>query len=121
VARQTVLVVDDEPLVRGLVRAVLEGDGYTVVEADGALEALELARSHPQRIDLVLTDVQMPHMLGTQLAPLLRASRPGVPVLFMSASHASLEAPPEPLLEKPFTRDALGRAVREALAQPRAA
>jgi CheY-like chemotaxis protein len=120
-ARQTVLVVDDEPLVRGLVRAVLEGDGYSVLEAGGAREALELARAHPERIDLVLTDVIMPHMLGTELAPLLRASRPDVPVLFMSASRAALAAPPEPLLDKPFTRDALARAVREALAQPRAA
>jgi CheY-like chemotaxis protein len=120
-ASQTVLVVDDEPLVRGLVRAVLESDGYTVVEADGPQRALELARSHPERIDLVLTDVMMPRMPGTELAPLLQASRPGVPVLFMSGSRAALAVPPEPLLDKPFTRDALARAVRDALARPQAA
>jgi CheY-like chemotaxis protein len=119
-AGQTVLVVDDESLVRGLVRAVLEGDGYAVVEAAGAQEALGVARSHPGPIDLVLTDVMMPHMRGTELAPLLRASRPGISVLYMSASRGMLP-PPEPLLTKPFTRDTLARAVREALAQPQAA
>jgi CheY-like chemotaxis protein len=120
-AGRTVLVVDDEPLVRGLVRAVLESDGYSVVEATGGQHALELARTYPEPIDLVLTDVMMPHMRGTELALLLRARRPGIPVLFMSASRLELASPPEPLLEKPFTRDALARAVRVALAQRQAA
>lgn len=118
--RETVLLVEDEPLVRNLVRAVLEGNGYEVIEAAGAHAALELAHAHPGPIDLLLTDVLMPRMPGTELAPLLLARRPGTRVLYMSASLAE-GAGADPLLVKPFTLEELERAVRNALARPQAA
>jgi two-component system, cell cycle sensor histidine kinase and response regulator CckA len=120
-AGETVLLVDDEAFLRRLVRTVLEDHGYDVIEAAGPEEALELSRRYQGRIDLVLSDVVMPRMRGTELVPLLLARRPGMRVLFMSASPGGVSSQPEPLLMKPFTLDALERAVREALAQPRAA
>jgi two-component system cell cycle sensor histidine kinase/response regulator CckA len=120
-AGETILVVDDDDLVSGFVRSVLEDDGYTVVEAAGGKQALEVARTYPGRIDLVLTDVMMPRMRGTELAPLLLARRPGIPVVYMSSSFGDLKPTPQPLLEKPFTVKELSRAVRAALAQRQAA
>jgi two-component system, cell cycle sensor histidine kinase and response regulator CckA len=120
-AGETILVVDDDVLVRSFVCAVLKDDGYTVVKAAGGKQALEAARSYPGRIDLLLTDVMMPHMRGTELAPLLLARRPGIPVVYMSSSFGDLRPTPHPLLEKPFTVKELSRAVRAALAQRQAA
>jgi CheY-like chemotaxis protein len=120
-AGETVLLVEDEALLRRLVRAVLEEHGYDVIEAASGEEALELSRRYPGRIDLVLSDVLMPRMHGTELVPRLLARRPGMRVLFMSASLGDVSSRPEPLLVKPFTLDALERAVREALAPPQAA
>ena len=109
-AGETILVVDDDVLVRTFVCAVLEDDGYTVVKAAGGNQALEAARSYPGRIDLLLTDVMMPHMRGTELAPLLLARRPGIPVVYMSASLGELKPTPQPLLEKPFSVRQLSQA-----------
>lgn len=120
-AGETILVVDDDLLVRTFVCAVLEDDGYTVVKAAGGNQALEAARSYPGRIDLLLTDVMMPHMRGTELAPLLLARRPGIPVVYMSASLGELKPAPQPLLEKPFSVQELSQAVRAELAQRQAA
>ena len=120
-AEETILVVDDDSLVRGFVDAVLRDEGYTVVEAADGREALEVARTYPAHIDLVLTDVMMPRMRGTELAPLLLARRPGTPLVYMSASLGELKPVPQPLLEKPFSARGLLRAVGDALAQRRAA
>jgi CheY-like chemotaxis protein len=118
---ETILVVDDDVLVRTFVCAVLEDDGYAVVKAAGGEQALEVARTYPGRIDLLLTDVMMPHMRGTELAPSLLARRPGIPVVYMSASLGELKPPPQPLLAKPFSVQELLRAVRAALEQRQAA
>jgi DNA-binding NtrC family response regulator len=119
---ETVLVVDDEPLVRRLVAAALERDGFAVLEADGAEEALEISRRHPGRIDLVLTDVCMPRMAGSELVPLLVARRPGLRALYMSGDIRDVpRAQVTPLLEKPFTLAALAAAVRGALHESQAA
>ena len=82
--RATVLVAEDEPLVRRVVVTALRGAGYTVLEAVRADDALELAKSHEGAIDLLLTDVVMPGMSGRQLSEKLVGLRPELRVLFVS-------------------------------------
>src|SRR4029450_875833 len=79
---ETVLVVDDEPLVRRVVAAALEGEGFAGLAADGAEAALDIARRHPGPIHLVLTDVCMPRMRGNELVPLLMARPPRTRALY---------------------------------------
>ena len=117
----TVLVVDDEPLVRDLVTTALERDGYVVLAAASADEALARDRDHAGPIDLVLTDVAMPGLRGPELVALLGARRPGLRPLYMSGYVGGETPSATPLLAKPFGLAALHRAVREALAEPRAA
>ena len=119
--RETVLLVEDEALVRSLVRRVLVGRGYTVIEAADGVQARELVGRHRGPIDLLLTDVVMPGGLtGFELARQLRAERPITRVIFMSG-YADLhllgadQAAAADILAKPFTPDALARRVREAL------
>lgn len=81
----TVLVVDDEPVIRSLVTEVLQGEGHLVFSADCGAQALSLFRSHSE-IDLLVSDIAMPEMDGPSLARRLRAERPGLPVLLMSGS-----------------------------------
>jgi CheY-like chemotaxis protein len=116
----TVLVVEDEPHVRELVRAVLARGGYAVVAASDAEEALALYRADPARIDLVLSDVLMPGRSGAELATQLRTITPHVPVLLMSGyTGGRVEAcslPPDiQVLEKPFKLDGLLAAVAAAV------
>jgi PAS domain S-box-containing protein len=118
---ETILLVEDEESLRDIAREILEGHGYQVLPAGGADAALALARSHPARIDLVLTDVVMPGTNGRVLADALVAARPGLRVLFMSGytddviAHRGVLEPGTLLLEKPFTVLGLLRRVREAL------
>src|SRR5947207_5895555 len=80
---QTVLLADDEDLVRGFVRTVLERSGYCVLEAPGGDEALELCEQYEGPIDLLVTDVVMPRMNGRELAERVRDMRPGTKVLYV--------------------------------------
>ena len=117
----TVLLVEDEHGVRSLARAVLEGGGYTVLEAACPSEALEALRSHPETIDLLLTDVVMPEMSGPALAARLTALRPETKVLFMSGypgdslQREGVLNAQAAYLAKPFTPRALADKVRETL------
>jgi len=118
---ETILLVEDEDAVRGLLREVLEEAGYTVLQAASGVEALRVSRAHAGTVDLLLTDVVMPGMGGREVATLLAAQRPGLRVLFASgytaeaiARHGVLE-PGTDLIHKPFTPDALLRCVRERL------
>ncbi|MBV9110910.1 MAG: response regulator, partial [Gemmatimonadetes bacterium] len=122
----TVLLVEDEAAVRNLAARVLSAAGYTVLAAASGAEALEQAR-RAGNVDLVLTDVVMPGMDGTELARRLRAARPGIAVVYMSGytgddleRRATLEAG-APFLQKPVPPDALVRGVREALEAARGA
>lgn len=117
----TVLVVEDEPAVRELVREFLEESGYRVLDAGGGPAAIELLQQHAGAIQLLLTDVIMPGMSGRELADRLTALRPGLKVLYMSgytdneiARQGVLEEGTH-LLQKPFTRSALAAKVRELL------
>jgi CheY-like chemotaxis protein len=118
---ETVLVVEDEEAVRHLVCRVLRAKGYRVLQAAHAEEALILAGSTHEPIDLLVTDIVMPGMGGTALAEELIAVRPSLRVLFISGyAPEAIERRGElidasGLLEKPFSADQLARKVREIL------
>jgi two-component system, cell cycle sensor histidine kinase and response regulator CckA len=119
---ETVLLVEDEESVRSLSRSILKRYGYTVLEAGSGKDGLDVARNYPLPIHLLLTDVVMPEMGGTDLASRLETLRPGVRVLYMSGytddavfRHGLLEKG-RVFLQKPFTPENLARKVREALA-----
>jgi two-component system, cell cycle sensor histidine kinase and response regulator CckA len=121
---ETILVVEDEASLRDITREILSDNGYRVLEAGGADEAMAIASRHPERIDLVVTDVVMPGTNGRVLAESLTAARPGIKVLFMSGytddviAHRGVLEAGTLLLEKPFTVVALLRHVRAALVEP---
>ncbi len=123
-ARETILLVEDEDLVRALAQRVLEGKGYRVFTAPCPADALTLFDTLPGRVDLLLSDVVMPGMGGRELAEKLRDARPDLKVLFMSgytADEVLLEGVREDavhFLQKPFTTDGLQRKVRDVLAAP---
>ncbi|MGZ3420696.1 MAG: PAS domain-containing hybrid sensor histidine kinase/response regulator, partial [Polyangiales bacterium] len=81
---ETILLVEDEPAVRAVVRAVLQNSGYCVLDAQGPGDALILSEQHEGKIHLLLTDVVMPRMSGPQLAKRLLETRPGMRVIYMS-------------------------------------
>jgi two-component system cell cycle sensor histidine kinase/response regulator CckA len=118
---ETVLLVEDEDGVRGLVRDVLQRRGFTVLEAAGGPAAMQLAERYQGSIDLLLSDIVMPQMSGLELAADLRRQRPKLRTLFMSGHapalidrHGVLDEH-TPLLAKPFTPESLLRRVREVL------
>jgi PAS domain S-box-containing protein len=118
---ETVLVVEDDPLVRMAVQGFLEGLGYRPLLAVDPAEGLRIAGQRGPEIDVLLTDVMMPGMLGRRLAEAVREHLPGLPAVFMSA-HPSDELlragrlePGGRLLVKPFDAEALGSALRAVL------
>lgn len=82
--RETILVVDDTDLVLKVVVAILEAANFVVLHATSGPAAVELAANHAGRIDLLLSDVNMPGMTGPDLAEILKAARPALRVMFMS-------------------------------------
>jgi PAS domain S-box-containing protein len=121
---ETVLLVEDAPRVREVVREILEMNGYRVIEARHGQEAIELGQRHPGRIQLMVTDVVMPQMSGRELAQHFARARPDMRVLFMSGytdnaivRHGVLETGTA-FISKPFTPDALAAKVREVLEAP---
>ncbi len=118
---EIVLLVEDDDSVRSVARHVLWSSGYTVLEAADGQKALQLLEGHKGPIDLVLSDVVMPHLGGRQLVERLREMRPGLKVLFMSGytddavvRHGVLEAD-YAFLQKPFTSTVLAQKVRAVL------
>jgi len=118
---ETVLLVEDEESVRALCCSILKSHGYKVLEAESGRKGLDVAHRYGLPIHLLLTDVVMPEMGGTDLAARLEALRPGVRVLYMSGytddavfRHGLLEKG-QVFLQKPFTPESLARKVREAL------
>ncbi len=115
-----ILVVDDDPEILALARDILGAEGYSVLEGAGGEDALRVAKGHAGPIHLLLTDVVMPGMNGPELADRLRATRPEIKVLFMSAFTSELVAsygvfPGDPLISKPFTVMGLAQKVRRML------
>jgi CheY-like chemotaxis protein len=120
---ETVLLVEDEEIVRRLSKKILETCGYTVIEALDGAEAVEICNRGDQPIDLLLTDVVMPKMSGRQLVQNIAGIRPELKVLFMSGytddsivRHGVIESG-ENFIQKPFTFNALAGKVRAMLDQ----
>ncbi len=119
--RDTILLVEDEPGIRALVRKILRRENYSVLEAGTAEEAIAMA-STTGRIDLLVTDVMLPHQSGRVLAERLLAQRPDLKVLYVSgytdddAVRAGAIPPGSRFLQKPFTLGALVEKVKESLA-----
>jgi PAS domain S-box-containing protein len=118
---ETILVVEDEEVVRTLASRGLREQGYTVLEAKHGLEALEQIERNHQPIDLVISDVVMPELSGRELGTRLAMLRPELPVLYMSGYtgddviQRGLLEPGVPFQQKPFTPEGLARKVRAML------
>jgi CheY-like chemotaxis protein len=119
----TILLVEDDEIMRSLTRQLLQEHGYVVVEADDGKSALDLIKSHAAPIDLLLTDVVMRHMSGPELAERLSTSHPTLKVVYMSGYTGELMANREILkagvtfLEKPFSRTALLNTIHTAFGE----
>ena len=120
---ETILLVEDQSSLRDMIREALQLLGYRVLVAHDGEAALELARGHRGRLDLLVTDIVMPHLDGCDLARRLTAERPDLRVLYMSGHGPDLVARRDPIdadsvLEKPFSTRALSIRVREVLDRP---
>lgn len=114
--KTTILLVDDEDLVRGVIRRMLVLAGYTVLEAPSADQALAISREHDGAIQLLISDIQMPGMSGIEFAAQLERERPGIRILLISGyagKHGSRIK--HPILDKPFTMNDLLLKVAEVL------
>jgi DNA-binding NtrC family response regulator len=116
---ETILVVDDELSSRSFARDALQAHGYTVLDTDEPQEALQILRDQP--VHLLVVDVVMPLMRGTELADRAEAIRPSLKVLLVSG-HSTSDIGPSgrPFLAKPFNIDTLTNTVRDVLAGPSA-
>jgi two-component system, cell cycle sensor histidine kinase and response regulator CckA len=116
--KETILVVDDEEMVRLVIRAVLSYRGYTVVEVADGQAALRQLAERPGRIDLVLLDLNMPGMNGWELLRRLREADPAIPVIVLSGESPDefagriIKAGAASVLQKPFDNLELLRQVR---------
>lgn len=120
---ETILLVEDEPGVRQMTARLLREQGYTVLEATHAQEAMALAQQHGDEVHLLLTDVVLPHTDGIKLAYELQASFPQLRVILMSGYLQRVmtngREPPYPVLNKPFTRHQLFALIRQTIYQAR--
>ena len=118
---ETILVVEDEEVVRNLTVRMLQTMGYQTMQAAHGGEALEICRTFKEPIHLVLTDMIMPHMNGKQFIEELQKFRRDSKVLFVSGYSCDdmvdgkIIGVDTPLVLKPFTRETLGRKIRELL------
>lgn len=104
----TLLVVEDDAIVRMLIVDVLEELEFTVIEAADAEEALKVVENTAQVIDLMMTDVGLPDMDGKELAAKVRELRPALPILFASGYAESIDVPAGmQVIGKPFSIDQL--------------
>jgi two-component system cell cycle sensor histidine kinase/response regulator CckA len=117
----TILLVDDEDGIRVALRRQLVAQGHTVLEASHGAEALAVVRMRRGNLDLVLSDVVMPEMNGTELAATLLRDYPGLPVILMSAyapaglTQVGPESRTVPVLQKPFTPGQLEELIQISL------
>jgi two-component system cell cycle sensor histidine kinase/response regulator CckA len=117
---ETILLVEDSAGLRELTRALLLRQGYAVLDAADGIEALEVSKKYAGTIHLLITDIMMPRMRGTELVDHIAPERPDIPVVFLSGyteeamSHLK-NAEHMRILEKPYTSDILLRTVRQVL------
>lgn len=117
-APRTILVVEDDAAIRGLIQLALKHQGYRVLVAVDGPSALEVAAGHEGAIDLLFTDLMLPGLSGRQVFERLRPARPEMRVLFASGFAGGLHGTPPPdaaFLDKPFTPSILIAKVREVL------
>jgi two-component system cell cycle sensor histidine kinase/response regulator CckA len=121
-AKGTVLLAEDEDAVRELAGEFLRSSGYTVIEGKDGLDALEKAEQESGAIDVLVTDVVMPRMRGTELAQRLKRVYPAVKIVYMSGylEHNGEDGfiADSAQLQKPFSRDSLLQKLRDATSQP---
>jgi len=120
--QQTVLLVDDHASVRTFLMSFLQREGFQVLEAVDGVDALERLRCLGRAVDLLVTDVRMPRMMGTDLAQAVRSDYPHTPVVFISGEHLACEFH-DPIrgtvfLPKPFRPQVLRDAIRSLLPAP---
>lgn len=119
--KETILVIDDEVNIVNMIKHILSDLGYTVIPATFCSEALTAAENYSGKIDLVLSDIIMPSKSGVELVEELRATRPGLKVLYMSgyANNAATQIGQMPadttFLQKPFSFELMAKRVRETL------
>ncbi|MFN7994119.1 MAG: response regulator [Bryobacteraceae bacterium] len=115
-----ILLVDDETVVRTYVGIALKRSGFEIVEACNGHEALEIVKSDIRGFDLLLTDVRMPGMDGTELARIVSERHPAIPVLYISGYPLDFEAEQKKykscgFVQKPFVPADLLKAVRKCI------
>ena len=121
--RRTILLVEDDPVVRHVVRLLLELEGDSVLEAKDGDDALTVLDGHQGELDLLLTDVMMPGLSGAEVCDRVREGRPGLPTLFISGFYPEAVFPDQRLpegsafLAKPFMPEELIEAVDGLLGQ----
>jgi len=119
--RETILLVDDEDIVRGLTRQILEESGYEIIEARNGIEAFSVFEKAGSKIDLIITDIVMPQMDGRELAKRLATKYPSTRILFTTGYlddetfHSEEREFDTNFIEKPFTSESLTQKVRELL------
>jgi CheY-like chemotaxis protein len=121
--KETILLVEDEPMLRELARIILDDYDYKVLEASTGVEALKVWDQHQGQVDLLLTDMVMPEgMTGRELADKLRLRKPGLKIIYTSGYSAEVMgsglAPDVRFLQKPYPPPKLAQAVRECLDVP---
>jgi CheY-like chemotaxis protein len=118
--KETILVVDDDPLLRNLAQSILEAYGYRVLLAGDGVEALEVYERQPERIDLVVLDLTMPRLSGRDALERLRRINPRVRVL-LASGYPGEQGPGATgalgFISKPYRAQHLARMVRQALDQ----
>jgi len=118
---ETVLLAEDQLSIRKVIRELLESKGYNVIEARDRQDALDIAERHPGRIDVLVTDIVMPQLRGTELARLISKSHPAAVVIFISGYseealvETGLLGQNETLIQKPFDPETLAMKIRELL------
>lgn len=121
--KETILVAEDQPDLRWMICQFLQELGYSVLEAKDGGDAVALAEQYKGTIDVLLTDIVMPHIRGSEVARRLSASRPNMKVIFMSGyteggfgvAPGEEQRPETALLQKPFQLDSLALKIREVL------
>lgn len=111
----TILLADDEPAIRSLIEAALTAEGYRVLPAKNGFEALRVFEEHGADIDLLITDMRMPYIGGSELIAALHARRATLKCLGISGYQVQVE-PGLTVLAKPFSRRELIQSVQQLLA-----
>ena len=118
---KTILVVEDDPSLRHLIQKSLVEGGYTVLIAKNGLQGVEMVKKHGESLDLVLSDIQLPHLDGFEFLQEVRRLLPDVGIVLMSGQidhigiRGGLKESGERYLTKPFTKETLTEAIEETL------